>query len=349
MATAVWTENPRVDLAVVRERLFAEPWSFEFFQAVRLLMLLNPESSAVGFATNPANEPMRFGTHASLAFPPSAIHSLTPSTTGAAARMRVNFLGVVGPLGVMPRYITELVTQRDRIGDTGLHEFFDLFNHRLTAFFYRAWEKHRFTVAYERDGSDPLTGEMMSLIGLGSPLLQERMAFADQLLVFYAGLFALGSKPAIALESLLCDYFGVPVEIEPFIGTWRRLDEDDQCFLEQEGESDSLGWGAVVGDEVWDQQSRIRIVLGPLKLERYNEFLPTGSAWPALQSIAKIFCGNDLEFEIELILEREEVPAAQLGDPEPVHAEEAGPMLGWTSWIKSQPVFPHPGIVTIGG
>lgn len=348
MATAVWTENPRVDLDLVRERLFAEPWSFEFFQAVRLLMLLNPASSPVGFATNPAIEPVRFGAHASLAFPPSPIYSLK-EYPGAPARMQINFLGVIGPLGVLPKYITELVTQRDRMGDTTLHDFFDLFNHRLTAFFYRAWEKHRFTVAYERDGGDPLTGYLLSLIGLGTPSLQHRQSYPDQLLLFYAGLFGLASKPAVALEAILGDYFGVNVEIEPFIGTWRRLDEDDQCFLEQEGESDSLGFGAIVGDEVWDQQSRIRIRIGPLALGDYNEFLPTGSAWAALQGMAKMFCGNDLEFEIELILMRDEVPAARLGDPEPVHPEDAGPMLGWTSWIKSQPVFPQPGVVTIGG
>lgn len=348
MATAVWTENPRVDLELVRENLFAEPWTYEFFQAVRLIMLLNPSRSAIGFASNPATEPVRFSAHASLAFPPSAIQALTGSEV-APAQMAINFLGVIGPLGVLPRYITELVVQRDRSGDRSLHEFLDLFNHRLTSFFYRAWEKHHFTIAYERDGSDPLTGYLLSVIGLGSPLLQNRQSFPDQLLLFYAGLFGLRPKPAVALEAVLADYFGVDAEIEPFVGTWRRLDDDDQCFLEQEGEADSLGWGAVIGDEVWDQQSRIRIRIGPLTLERYNDFLPTGSAWPALQSIAKIFCGSDLEFELELLLGQNEVPVCRLGDPEPAEFEGAGPALGWTSWIKSQPVFSHPGVVRIGG
>ena len=33
----------------------------------------------------------------------------------------------------------------------GLREFLDIFNHRLISFFYRAWEKYRFPIAYERE------------------------------------------------------------------------------------------------------------------------------------------------------------------------------------------------------
>src|SRR3954463_14896496 len=101
MATAVRTDDPRLDLATIRERLFAEPWSFEFFQAVRLLGLLQPSRSQVGRATNPAAEVVRFGANPSLKFPPSQIHSLVQPPDGAP-RMDVNFMGVVGPLGALP-------------------------------------------------------------------------------------------------------------------------------------------------------------------------------------------------------------------------------------------------------
>ena len=48
------------------------------------------------------------------------------------------------------------------------------------------------------------------------------------------------------------------MEIEPFIGTWRKLEEPDQCELGDEfSDSASLGFGVVAGDEVWDQQSRV--------------------------------------------------------------------------------------------
>jgi type VI secretion system protein ImpH len=343
MATAVRTDDPRLDLAPIRTRLFAEPWSFEFFQAVRLLALLQPLRSQVGQATNPSVEAVRFGANASLKFPPSQIHSLTQSADGVV-RMDVNFIGVVGPLGAMPKYMTELVAQRIRVGDTALRDFLNIFNHRLTSFFYRAWEKNHFTIGYERDGSDPITRYLLAIVGLGSPLLQNRQPVPDHLLVFYGGLFGLGSKPAVALEAAVGDYFDVDVEVEPFVGTWRKLANEDQCFLEQTTESDMLGFGTVVGDEVWDRQSRVRLRIGPLAVERYLDFLPSGSAWSALRAVAKVFCGTDLEFEIQLILRQEDVPACRLGDP-----EIEGPALGWTSWIKSHATFNRDAVVTVGG
>ena len=77
-----------------------------------------------------------------------------------------------------------------------------------------------------------------------------------------------------------------------------------------------------------------RIKLGPLTAERYREFLPNGPAWPALQAITKTFRGNDLEFEVQLILKKEEVPACELGK-----SGDEGPQLGWYTWMKSKPEF----------
>ena len=42
----------------------------------------------------------------------------------------------------MPRHYTELLLQRIREKDFSLRDFLDLFNHRLTSLFYRAWEKY---------------------------------------------------------------------------------------------------------------------------------------------------------------------------------------------------------------
>jgi type VI secretion system protein ImpH len=87
----------------------------------------------------------------------------------------------------------------------------------------------------------------------------------------------------------------------------------------------------VVGDEVWDPQSVVRLRLGPLPLARYREFLPSGSAYRPLRAMTRFFSGHDLDFEVQLILDRSETPPLCLG------AEEAeAPQLGWVSWVKSR-------------
>ncbi|HTX37404.1 MAG TPA: type VI secretion system baseplate subunit TssG [Bryobacteraceae bacterium] len=334
MAPASGTENPDVALAKVQAQLFGEPYTFDFFQAVRVLGWLQPGRAPVGRYSHPKDEVVRFGANPILHFPPSAIHSIT-RRPDAAPLMVVNFMGLIGPLGALPNYITELIASRLRARDSSMLAFLDIFNHRLTSFFYQAWEKNHFTVAYERDHSDPLTACLYSLIGFGTPGLRNRQPVEDEAFIYYSGIFSLLPKSALALESVLGDYFDIPVEVEPFVGVWRILAEPDHCVFESNTpESTQLGLGAVVGEEIWDQGSRVRLKLGPLSAARYADFLPTGSAWPALRAIARSFCGNDLEFEVQLILRREEVPACQLRNP----ADNAL-CLGWHTWLKSRDEF----------
>jgi type VI secretion system protein ImpH len=334
MAAASRAENPDVALEKVRERLFDEPTSFDFFQAVRLLGWLQPGRSPVGRYSHPQNEVVRIGANPILYFPASAIQTLE-ERPGACPVMRINFMGLVGPLGVLPNYVTELVAARLREKDRALLEFVDIFDHRLTSFFYQAWEKSHFTVAYERDRNDPVTSSLFALVGFGTPGLRGRQPVEDESFIYYAGVFGLMPKSPLALEAVLSDYFDIPVEVEPFIGVWRTLAEPDHCtFGAEPSESIMLGGGAVVGEEIWDQQSRVRLKLGPLTNAQYRNFLPTGAAWPELKALVRSFCGNDLEFEVQLILRRQDVPAMVLQDP-----SENGICLGWDTWIKSRPEF----------
>jgi type VI secretion system protein ImpH len=319
---------------LVEHRLRTEPWKFDFFQAVRLLGILQPGRSAVGQFSHPLGEIARFTTHASLSFPASQIQSLTWDS-GSQPSMSINFMGLVGPLGVLPVPYTELVIERRRSRDTAFHDFLDLFNHRAASLFYQAWEKSRFMIGYERGGGDPLTAGAFALFGLGTSALQNRQRVRDESLLFYSGLFDMATRPAVALESILADYFDVDIEIEQFVGVWRQLDAADCCVFEEgEPESYQLGLGAVVGNEIWDQQSRARIRIGPLTAERYRDFLPTGAAYEPLRALTKTFSGDEIEFEVQLILKREEVPPCRLGDPEADPLQPDGPALGWQTWLN---------------
>ena len=101
-------------------------------------------------------------------------------------------------------------------------------------------------------------------------------------------------------------------------------------FREDSGISEILGGGAVVGDEVWDPQAGLRVVLGPLSLAQYREFLPVGSAYQPLKTLVRFFAGDELDFELQLILKHDEVPPCRLGEP-----EDQAPLLGWVSWSRA--------------
>lgn len=318
--------------AEVRDELARRAADFEFFQLVRLLQLLQPGRDPVGGAADPAGEAVRFGVHPSLAFPPGQIHSLQWRATGPPLLL-VQFFGLTGSLGVLPTWYTEYLLTRLQARDSALREFLDLFHHRILSLFYRAWERYRFAVPYERGEPESFTQHLYELIGLGTPGLRDRLAIDDESLLYYAGLWAQQPHSAGALEQILGDFFGVPVRVEPFAGAWRALDPASWSVLD-EGQSpcEQLGVGVIVGDEVWDAQSVLLVRLGPLTMEQYCAFLPEGTAYAPLRSIARLFCGDDVDVEVQLVLRREEAPRCTLGIE-----EEPQRRLGWTTWLFSRP------------
>jgi len=334
MATTSRPQDLDVSRSVLGEELREHPGWFNFFQAVRLMHRMLPDREPVGRFAPPNREVLRFSANNLLAFPPSQIQTLNWSADGPAG-MKINFMGLTGPMGVLPYCYTELIRDRNRFKDYSIEDFFDLFNHRMISLFYQAWEKYRFFVAYEREEQDRFSRYLMSFAGLGTAGLQNRQAVADEALLFYCGLFSLQPRSAAALAQALADYFDVPVEIEQFVGAWRALDPSNQCRMEGGVPySDQVGLGAIAGDEIWEQQSRARIKIGPVPARQYLSFLPIGDAWEPLRAITTFFTGGEIEFEVQLVLEREEVPRCELRE-----GGETAPLLGWFSWIKSGAAF----------
>src|SRR5262245_38110113 len=181
---AVENRKSKIENSVERQ-LFEEAFAFDFFQAVRLLEKLDPHRKPVGRTHPPKSEVVRFRAHMSLSFPPSSIYDLAPPTsTLALPAMTVAFLGLTGPSGALPRHYTELLLRQQKEAKgaekNALRDWLDLFNHRLISLFYRAWEKYRFPVAYERGDyartePDPFTSALFSVVGLGMPPLRQRL------------------------------------------------------------------------------------------------------------------------------------------------------------------------------
>jgi type VI secretion system protein ImpH len=318
-------------------RLREDPYAFHFFQAVRLLERLFPERKPVGRFVNPVEEIAHFGTHASLAFPASEIQALQWEEH-KPHQVTVNFLGLTGPIGALPQWYTGLVAERLRAGDRTLRDFLDIFNHRFLCLFYQAWEKYRFPIAYERGEMDRFSRLLLDLIGMGTNGLQERQAVPDDAFLFLSGILAQRPRSAKALQLILEEYFEVPVEVQQLLGGWFKLDPATQCCPgRRETSSEQLGFGAVVGDEVWDQGARARIKLGPLSLSQYLDFLPNGLAFRELQGLTRFFSNDEIDFEVQLILKRADVPACELGSE-----GEQSPKLGWVSWVRSGPIVRDP-------
>jgi type VI secretion system protein ImpH len=323
------TESGRTGPPLIRD-LFDGPYRFDFFQAVRLLQRIYPDNAPVGRDGSPARETVRFRTRASLDFPASQVYEIKPSPPEenlSPSQMTVSFMGLTGMLGVLPYAYTELLIERARLGDRTLWEFLDLFNHRMISLFYRAWEKYRFAVAYER-GESPLTEYLFSIVGMSPRGVRGRMSLPDEGLLYYGGLIAQRPHSANAIAAILSDYFGVQACVEQFQGQWLKLEEDSLSRL---GRANSwLGLDTIAGRRVWDNQSKFRIKLGPLSLNQFTAFLPGGSAFTPASEMTRFLAGAEFDADFQLVLKAKEVPACVL-----TTRAKRRPILGWTSWLKT--------------
>jgi type VI secretion system protein ImpH len=351
--------------AGVSRDLFVSPYRFDFFQAVRLLEHRRREreierarsgharephleGNGVGRDLHPHSEVVRFRALPSLGFPAATISEIRAAAASSHDRgeppppeMLVTFLSLTGPCGALPRHYTELLLQRIREKDFSLRDFLDLFNHRLISLFYRAWEKYNWAIAYERSQlddpasePDPVTRGVYDLVGLGTTGLRGRLDVNDEVFLFYSGHYAHLPRSSLALESLLADYLDLPVGILQCQGQWLSLELDDQARMPSatlpNGRNNRLGVNLVVGERIWDVQSKFRVRLGPLKWRQFRSLMPNGKGLRPLCQMTRLYVGPALDFDVQPVLKPEEVPACQL-----TTNPDEGSYLGWNTWMPA--------------
>jgi type VI secretion system protein ImpH len=297
-----------------------------------------------------------------LSFPPSAIHDLLlPSSEIAVPVLVQAFMGLTGPSGVLPRHYTELLyrLQRDAKGPEkyALRDWLDLFNHRLVSLFYLAWEKYRFYIPYERreyEGATPdaFTSCLFSFVGLEPAALKGRLRVAtmevrddevrekllarivDLHLFRYAGLLGHRPRCAIALEAMLEDYFQISASVKQFQGQWLPIEPASRLYFQSEPGNNQLGVSTVVGERVWDMQSKFRVRLGPLRYQQFLELVPDRAPEPdrkdffLLVQLVRLYVEPTLDFDVQLLLKGDDVPDCQLSQGTGI-----GARLGWNTWL----------------
>ena len=76
----------------------------------------------------------------------------------------------------------------------------------------------------------------------------------------------------------------------------------------------------------------MRLDIGPLHRAAFEEFLPGAAAALALDKLLSMITGPTLEYEVRLLLRREDVSAMALDGSRPDHGR-----LGWDCWLLSRP------------
>ncbi len=290
----------------------AEPYRYDFYQAMRRIASAHPDLPPLGEALRPIDEPVRVGQPAELDFAPAALYSIV-RRDGQPPRLMQRIFGLIGPNGALPLHLTEYARERARHhGDPTFQRFLDTFTHRFALLFYRAWAEAQLAVSLDRRGNKAYFNRLGSLVGIGLPSLQDRDELPDASKVYFAGRLARQTRDAEGLLSWIRSEFDVPVSIDQWCGHWMPLMRGERSRL---GRRDGavIGRSAVLGGSVWDVQHKFRITIGPLSLAVYRRFLPGGADLARLQALARHWVGIEFAWDVKLILARDEVPRFELG------------------------------------
>ena len=312
--------------------LKAEPWRFDFYQAMRLIECRNADKPRLGKSIKATDDPIRLGEVVEMDFAPSALSSWEAGKEGNPDRLLVRFLGLFGPNGPMPLHLTEYARDRARnSNDHTLTHFADIFHHRILCLFYRAWAESQPTVHYDRVGKgaeeDRFSGYLGSFFGIDAVSLRNRDAMPDQAKLHFAGHLSCQTRHADGLRAIIAEFFGITTTIVEFVGEWMDIALHEQTRLAMHEQAGRLGLSTVLGASVFGCQHKFRIVLGPMDMRRYRGLLPGRPGLTELVAVVRNYIGDELVWDVNLILRKQDIPPLKL---------DGGTELGWTSWLGNK-------------
>lgn len=313
-------------------KLTEEPFAYNFNAAVRLLQSHFRNHPRIGHSRSPSQDPVRFAQSPALDFAASTIETVQQKDPERPPVMFTRHFGLFGSNGPLPLCFTEYARERIlHYGDRTFTAFCNVFHHRLTSFFFRAWADSQKTVDFDRPTDQHWSHYVGGLVGIGMDSLRNRDSIPDRAKLYFAGRLVQQTRNAEGLEAIVQDFFKLRTELHTFTGRWLDLPSGSECQLGKSPKTGTLGLTTLVGSRVWTCQMHFRLRLGPMKFEEFERMLPNGPSFRRLCDWVRHYAGDQYSWDVQLVLAREEVPVVKLG--------KAG-RLGWTTWLKTKP-FEH--------
>lgn len=294
------------------DALLADAPAFAFVNAVRILAGAVPDAAPLGGTGPAAREALRLRPLLSLAFPTSevaAIERQRRADGGERFRLTVTMPGLYGPASPLPTSFSERLLAED--GDGPMRGLCDLLHHRLLSLLYRILIKHRPGLGGDR-GAAAIDHErrLRRLLGIPDELPG---GIPGGHLLACAGLLAMPTRNADALERLLGGWFATGCVIEACIVRWTPLAADTRTRLGHG--ACRLGLDMVVGERVRSRATAYRVTLGPVPWDVADDFSPDGARHAELLALVQFFDPQQLDAFIELVVDTTGLPPLALGDP----------------------------------
>jgi type VI secretion system protein ImpH len=179
----------------------------------------------------------------------------------------------------------------------------------MYALFYQAWKKYRLIGVCSPHGGSSVLRCIRSLAGMDSA--EGALDPTGKRLLAYTGLLAGKARGSAGLCTMLSDFFDVaPVRIHEFMPRWAPLPEPTRLG---EHENAQLGTKTILGTSVFDRSGKFRVVIGPVGAAAFESFLPNGHNHTIAKTLIESYCSEPLDYDIEILLQREDLITVELG------------------------------------
>ncbi len=311
----------------LKQELLTKGHEFTFIQAMRLLGLLGASPE---IPSDPSDHrvriPVRIRPDNSLAFPAADITAIEEDSEEPGYRITANFLGLYGPSSPLPTFYTEEVIEEANSDESVSRDFLDIYNHLIYALFYTCCKKYNLFNLLDDEQSNDIIERIFCAIGIADPKARKELEIAFQL-CRYIGLIMQRPHSAWGLETMLHDAFGgIPVRVRQCYKRMVKIRQDQHTLLG--GMGCSLGNDSVIGKEVEDRMGKFRLEIGPVNLDTFNSLLPGNPGNKRLSMMTKFYVVTPFEYDVELILAKNECRTACLGSPQMSR-------LGLDTWVFS--------------
>jgi type VI secretion system protein ImpH len=265
----------------------------------------------------------------SLEFPGKDIAAIETRTekSGSDGLMRytitATFLGLYGASSPLPSFYTEDLMDEARDDQTVARDFVDIVNSPLYALHFLGWTKYRLALKILEDENFEDLERLYCLLGFGGDRIRSLLPDPAGL-IRYIGLFMQAPRSALGLEALLRDAIGQPqLSVISCVLRVAAIPEDQLCRLGISG--NRLGKDIYLGSWFRDRMGKFRVRIGPVNWQTCQEWLPGSGRYGQLGHLIRVYLDQPLEWDLELVLDRDEAQTARLG-------VDSGSRLGWNSW-----------------
>ena len=188
--------------------------------------------------------------------------------------LHINFPSIIGINGTLPDIYVEKYLLYNLYTKDAVKNFFDIFHRCGVNAFYKISKQYN-----PISCKSSIIKILLQLSGYGSiDEFHEAINSTNipiQLPISTHNLFWNENRSAYGLKLLLSHFFNVNIEVHEFCETLIELPIDEQTRIgTNHGRYNVLGISSILDRFSWDTTSKIMVLVGPLPLEQYIQFLP---------------------------------------------------------------------------